>query len=356
MIEALRPSTLGEILDRTVNLYRTHFLVFVGIAALPAGVVLVSAAIAFLFFAWLGTEGQTAGPALIGTLSILFLAASALILLPLCAAATGLGTAALNQAATCAFVGEKITIRDAYKSTWKRGWQYIWLFVQQTALVVIAPAVAGGLLIFILGLLQLLAVKSTGASILVGLLVFAILGAMAGYALWMLLSLCLGFPACVVESSRAWAAVKRSFSLSKGTRARMLVLYVLGAVLGWILSLLLTVPVLAAAAIIPGMDSPKHAQAIGTLMFFAVYGSWFAVQAFTKPVYAIALLLFYYDQRIRKEAFDIEWLMRRAGMVEAPAVQPEAAPWMPAAPASPPLTESRLVTEPEQGSAMPGQT
>jgi hypothetical protein len=28
MIEALRPSTLGEILDRTANLYRARFLVF----------------------------------------------------------------------------------------------------------------------------------------------------------------------------------------------------------------------------------------------------------------------------------------------------------------------------------------
>jgi hypothetical protein len=32
------------------------------------------------------------------------------------------------------------------------------------------------------------------------------------------------------------------------------------------------------------------------------------------PIYMIAAVLFYYDQRIRKEGFDIEWMMQRAGL------------------------------------------
>jgi hypothetical protein len=38
------------------------------------------------------------------------------------------------------------------------------------------------------------------------------------------------------------------------------------------------------------------------------------------PVYAIALVLFYYDQRVRQEGFDIEMLMRQAGMDAEPPV------------------------------------
>jgi len=37
----LRPLTLGEILDRTIQLYRTNFLIFAGIYAVYAGVVMV---------------------------------------------------------------------------------------------------------------------------------------------------------------------------------------------------------------------------------------------------------------------------------------------------------------------------
>ena len=37
----LRPLTLGEILDRTAQLYRTNFLLFAGISAVYAGVGMV---------------------------------------------------------------------------------------------------------------------------------------------------------------------------------------------------------------------------------------------------------------------------------------------------------------------------
>ena len=40
MNNQLRPMALGEILDRTAELYRTHFLVFVGISAIFAGMML----------------------------------------------------------------------------------------------------------------------------------------------------------------------------------------------------------------------------------------------------------------------------------------------------------------------------
>jgi hypothetical protein len=32
----------------------------------------------------------------------------------------------------------------------------------------------------------------------------------------------------------------------------------------------------------------------------------------------IALVLFYYDQRIRKEGYDIEWMMQQAGLAQPP--------------------------------------
>ena len=33
------------------------------------------------------------------------------------------------------------------------------------------------------------------------------------------------------------------------------------------------------------------------------------------PIYSIGLTLFYYDQRIRKEGYDIEWMMQAAGLL-----------------------------------------
>ena len=101
--------------------------------------------------------------------------------------------------------------------------------------------------------------------------------ALAGYALWMLLCVGLAFPGCVVEKISAWKAVRRSFRLSKGTRGRIFVLYLLGAVLGWILSLVVTVIFAIGVALIPALNSPQNAQTMGMAMIFLIYGSSFAM-------------------------------------------------------------------------------
>ena len=40
----------------------------------------------------------------------------------------------------------------------------------------------------------------------------------------------------------------------------------------------------------------------------------FVTNTFIGPLYATGLTLFYYDQRVRKEGYDIEWMMEAAGL------------------------------------------
>jgi hypothetical protein len=40
----------------------------------------------------------------------------------------------------------------------------------------------------------------------------------------------------------------------------------------------------------------------------------FAASILVAPLFPIALTLLYYDQRMRREGFDIEWMMNAAGM------------------------------------------
>jgi hypothetical protein len=330
MIEALRPSTLGEILDRTANMYRGRFLVFLGIAGMPAAVILACAAAMILFFTWLGTQGNAAGPMVVGVASIFLLGLGTLIFLPVCIAAMALGTGALNHAAAAAVENEAITIRGAYKAAWKRGWRYIGLLVLEGLILVVAPGIVWTIVIFAFAIAKVSSGSTpTQAGAAAGGLVLLLIGAMGLYALFMLLMLCLAFPACVVENVGPLAAMKRAISLSKGTRGRILVLYILGMVLRWGVSMALMIPVILIVTLIPGLDTPQRSQVIGSVMLVVIYGGSFLVRGLTKPIYTIAQMLFYYDQRIRKEGFDIERLMRQAGMVETPMVAPEAAPWMP---------------------------
>jgi uncharacterized membrane protein len=170
------------------------------------------------------------------------------------------------------------------------------------------------------------------ASVLLGLTAVLLIVALLGYVIWMLLRLALAFPACVVEQIGAWPALKRSSVLTKGTKGRIFLLYLLVAILSWLLMMAITLPSTIFLALLPGMSNPQHAQAMGMVFLIIVYGASFAVQTLVKPIYGIALVLFYYDQRIRLEGFDIEWMMQQAGMAPAPSPAPEAAPWLSAAP------------------------
>ncbi len=131
----LRPLTLGEILDRTALLYRTHFLLFAGIASVYAGVLLVLSLHADR------RAGSLAGathdqPACVGHRDQ-----------HPCDVARdrrgrrGLAVAANNRAVSWVHLGEPATIRAAYRSILPRLGRYLWLMVITTFIVWIPFAV-----------------------------------------------------------------------------------------------------------------------------------------------------------------------------------------------------------------------
>jgi hypothetical protein len=224
----------------------------------------------------------------------------------------------MNHAVNRIWQGGRITIRDAYKATWARGWRYVWLYLLQALAIWIAPVAIWIVLVFVsAGLAAVLGGgnAASGVDVLIGMLAILAVAVLAGYALWMLLRLCLAFPACVIEQTSAWASLKRSSVLSKGTRGRIFVLFLLGTVIGYILSGAVMLLVGITMALIPGSSTPQHARTTGMIVIFSYYAAAFVVQALTRPVYGIALILFYYDQRIRQEGYDIEWMMQQAGLV-----------------------------------------
>jgi len=331
-----RPSSLGEILDRTAHVYRSRFLVLFGIAAVPTAVILVVASGIFLFFAWFGSTGSgSTAPVPSGEAGFyagVLLVAIGLLVLPIFLVVTALASAAINHAANRAWLDEKPTIREAYKTIWHRGWRYIGLYSLQALLIGAVPLAAWILLLAVsAGAAAVAKSAGMGASggALFGILAFLVFFGLLAYFFWMLLRLSLAFPACVVEQIRPWAAIKRSIRLTHGSRGRIFLLYLLGTALNYLLSIIITIPVIIATALIPGANSPQHQQTAGMVMLFTLYGSIFAIQAVTRPVYGVAFLLFYYDQRIRQEGFDIEWMMQQAGLIVPAAAQPDAAPWLP---------------------------
>ncbi len=78
-----------------------------------------------------------------------------------------------------------------------------------------------------------------------------------------------------------------------------------------LLSVLLGFPV-----ILLGLKHPGHALPLGWMALTEFGG--FVTNTLIGPIYSTGLTLFYYDQRIRKEGFDIEWMMQAAGLTSQP--------------------------------------
>jgi hypothetical protein len=324
-------------------------MVFLGIAVIPTAVLLVLAGVTALLVAQLSRGGATNSIDAEIVLSLL-MGAVFLLALPTLIGATALALAAMSHAAARAFMGQPITIRASYTAVWHKGWRSVGLYLFQVLVIWVVPVVAWSvLLLFSTVLAAILSGAAGGALFAIGVL--AIIACLVAYGFWMAIRVSLAFPASVVEQAGAWDALRRSATLSKGTRGRILVLYLLGMALNFILSMAITVPFLFIVALMPGINSPQRAQTISFVILIVVYGSAFAVQALTRPVYGIALMLFYYDQRIRQEAFDIEWMMLRAGLVAPPAPQPHASPA--AAADAPGSAPEPAAPEPEQDSAQP---
>jgi MFS family permease len=317
MNEILRPSTLGEILDRTFQLYRNNFWLLLGIAALPLVLALVLAVPIVAIFAIPGIAGRIDDPA--ATIRVIAFMIAFVIFLPLYLGLYAFSIAGITQATIAIQRGEKLTIRAALKMVQPRFWTYLWYLLLQGIMAGIVPVCIAGVLV---GTLIYLASHSGGGAasgIAFGLLMFLAETALFGVIVWLILSYAMGMAVCVVEKKTAWQSLMRSWSLSKGTRGRIFVLYLLLLVLSFVvlmISYLLALIVILAATF---LGTGKALAVIGLIVAAIVYiVGIIGTQIAIVPVPWIALVLFYFDQRIRKEGYDIEWMMQQAGLAQPP--------------------------------------
>jgi hypothetical protein len=312
----LRPLTLGEILDRTTQLYRTNFWLFAGIASVYSGALLLLNLILIGAQEYLRARDLAGYLVVAGGIGIVFQFLVSFLV-------GGVAVAANNRAVGWVHLGEPATIRGAYASILPRTGRYVWLMTIITVILWTPMLLAyGGYVFALYRVLGSGALKAlTGSAPPLGqqaamtfvliTLGFILVAGLAGtWAIVMGLRYALAIAASVVEDLAARQAMRRSVALSKGARGRIFLLGLLVLVIQMGIVTITQIPFM--------MMSFKHhgelaAGARITQQFVA-----FLTNTFIGPMYAIGLTLFYYDQRVRKEGYDIEWMMQAAGLVQAP--------------------------------------
>jgi len=346
--------SLGEILDRTAQLYRGHFMLFAGIASVYAGVVLVFNLIQIAIQQTM-VHFHMAAQLQWVTLGYL------IVLFPLIVVFAGAAVAANNRAVAWVNLDQPATIRGAYSSTLPRLGRYLWLMTIVFFFVYIPFIVLfTGYFLFLFIYARPKGLFSAGganadpqAMIVIGLVSvgFAVLclGALV-YSILMALRYSLAIPASVVEDLKARKAIRRSIELSKGSRGRI---FVLGLLISAIQIGLVSIT--QVFFLVAMYTAVKHHAELPAWLQIVQQIVGFLTNSFIGPMYATGLTLFYYDQRIRKEGFDIERMMEAAGMtpaaipVEAPAA-PLPWPELPQAEAEAGSeTQDRTAEAPESG-------
>lgn len=298
-----------ELLDRTFTLYRRNFLLFAGILLLPICANLP------LQFAILRIQGA---PFPIGRPSssprvLFYIFGFAPILWFVYAVAH----AAMTYAVSDVYLGRRATIAEAYRKI--RG--SIWRVIGVSLAVGIRVLGFAVLLVTLLLVIPVAAVmpaaiarnapapdRTVGA---IALIVLMLLAPVAiALVLWFTVRYAVAIPALVLENSKVGAAVRRSVELSKGRRWQGLLALLLGVVISYAMVALFQGPFYAAMAVL----RIKGQLPLWLILSMTLSSSIAGIIA--GPVPMIIFVIFYYDLRIRKEAFDLQQMM--AALPEAP--------------------------------------
>jgi hypothetical protein len=124
-------------------------------------------------------------------------------------------------------------------------------------------------------------------------------------------------PALVLENVTAREAIRRSVSLTRGSLGRAAVLAIFATIIAYAAVFLLQGPF----AIGVVMAGPGTSAAMWFSLIGAIAGT--IGNAITGPIMIVALAVFYYDVRIRKEGLDLQLMVAnldRPAMTPAPAV------------------------------------
>jgi hypothetical protein len=329
MDTTLRPMNASQVLDRTFQVYRNNFVLFAGIAlVLPVLRLLASS----VELAWLGQPpqiqpGQIDPKMIQALLAQIIFALIAGTLAGVVGNAVASGTTA--YAVSMVHLGRATTIVECYKKFLPLFWRVLGL-TARILWICLWPFVLSYALIIGLGLSMVALQKSsgggsTGAIVGLALGVFLGLFGVLGGVVWFFYAYCryaLAVPACVVENLGIGDSLRRSKFLSEGSKGRVLGVYLLTGVMAFVLTLVLQLPVLITQNVF-SMSGPRALSAFSMI--------WLQIAQFlgtglAGPIAAIAMALVYYDERVRKEAFDLHMMMQAMPETVPPPVPEGAVP------------------------------
>ncbi|ULR51107.1 PT domain-containing protein [Streptomyces deccanensis] len=308
----LRPLGIGEILDGAVSTMRTHWRTVLGISLTVAvvtqiAVILLQGLVLNDAASMDALNDPTATPGELGrALGDTLLSTSVVMVISLLG--TIIATALLTTVTSRAVLGKSVTTaeawRDARPQLLRLGGLTVLLLV--IAVLILTVGITPGVLLASGG--------STGPGVLL-----AFLGGLGAFVLtvWLMIRFSLASPALMLEKQGVRKSMGRSVKLVRGSWWRVLGIQLLAAIIAYVVASIVVIPFSFAGAALDGDGISGLLATGGTALgwtYLVISGVGAVIgSTLTFPISAGVTVLLYIDQRIRREALDLE-LGRAAGL------------------------------------------
>ncbi|WP_200307888.1 glycerophosphoryl diester phosphodiesterase membrane domain-containing protein [Streptomyces adelaidensis] len=307
----LRPLGIGEILDGAVSTMRAHWRTVLGIS-LTVAVVTQIAVILLQGLILNDTANSdalndpTSTPGELGSaLGETLLSTSVILVISLLG--TVIATALLTTVTSRAVLGKSVTTAEAWRDARPQLLRLggLTLLLLLIAGLIMTVGVTPGILVAAGG--------STGAGVLL-----ALVGGLGAFVLtvWLMIRFSLASPALMLEKQGVSKSMSRSGKLVSGSWWRVLGIQLLAAIIAYVVASIIVIPFSIVAALADG-DGVSGFLGTGTELgwtYLVISGVGAVIgSTITFPISAGVTVLLYIDQRIRREALDLD-LARAAGV------------------------------------------
>jgi hypothetical protein len=212
----------------------------------------------------------------------------------------------IAHVSSAAAVGRRLTMAEAWAATKGKRWRLLGMAFLLGLAVILAVGIAAGILV--VGVVVFDA--PLGAAVVVGLVLAAVLG-VALVWFWVRVR-ALAVPTLMLEPAGIFGALGRAVRLSAHQFWRLLGLLLLTSLVVGVAGSILQLPFsITGQVFLTTADQTSYGLLIYLLL--TAIGSVVSA-ALIQPFSAAVSALLYFDQRIRKEAYDVE-LLTRAGML-----------------------------------------
>lgn len=304
----LRPLSLGEIMDGSVSALRAHWRTALGFSLVVSVITQIAV---ILLQRYLLPKPTTIDPNATGTEALRQASDSArstlLSLAPaslLTMIATLFTASVVTVVISRSVLGRPVTLADAWAEARPR-------LLPLIGLTVLIALIVAGIMTVGVGPGLLLGSEAGAALALLGFAAACVV------ILWLQVSFALAAPALMLERQSVVAALRRSAKLVRGAWWRTFGILALTWLLVFLLTFLISIPFGVIAVIADGTDVSEFFNSSAPSLgwpFLIVSGiGEVIVSTLVYPFVAGVMALLYVDQRIRREALDLD-LARAAGL------------------------------------------